>query len=73
MSVHSVSIRRWRGAALLMVGALAAFLGYLRWPTKTPAGQSPLVLLSSQNLESFRNAFNAADDRTRDIAFFSPT
>jgi hypothetical protein len=73
MSGHSVSIRKWRGGALLMVGALAAFLGYLRWPTKTPAGQSPLVLLSSQNLESFRHAFNAADDRTRVIAFFSPT
>jgi hypothetical protein len=72
MSVRSV-LRKWRGAALLIVSALAAFLGYLLWPTTTPAGQSPLVLLSSQNLDSFKNAFNATDDRTRVIAFFSPT
>jgi len=54
---------------LCSTGLVAAMLfGYV--PASAPAGQPAVATLQ---LDSFRQAFNAAADRTRVVALFSPT
>lgn len=54
---------------LCSTGVVAAMLfGYL--PASAPAGQPAVAVL---HLDSFRESFNAAADRTRVVALLSPT
>jgi len=39
----------------------------------TPAPQPPLATISPDDLRSFRDAFNASDDRPRVLVMLSPT
>ena len=55
--------------AILIV--LAAF--YLWGPGTVPAGQQPLVTLSSANFSEFENAFNADAQVPRLLFLASPT
>lgn len=42
-------------------------------PGTAPAGQPAMALLTSDRLESFRDAFNQASDQTRIVLLLSPT
>ena len=42
-------------------------------PGTAPAGQPPMVLLTAQTLETVRQEFNQASDRSRVILLLSPT
>jgi hypothetical protein len=55
-------------AVLLLLAA-----GYLWGPSKTPAGQSPLSVLSASTFNEFQNAFDSAADEHRIILLLSPT
>lgn len=62
----------------LLTGALlAAFLllagVYLWGPSKTPAGQPPLSILSAASFTQFQSAFDSAVDEPRIILLLSPT
>lgn len=58
-------------AVIVVLILLAAF--YLWGPGTVPAGQQPLVTLSSANFTDFENAFNA-DSQVPGILFLaSPT
>jgi hypothetical protein len=71
---HSVTRRHWLAAGgLVIAGTLGLLAIYLLSPGKTPPGQPTLVSLSSENLLSLKQAFNAASNGTRVIAFLSPT
>lgn len=54
-------------AALLLAGV------YLWGPSKTPAGQPPLFVLSASNFGEFQSAFDSAPDGPRIILLLSPT
>jgi len=54
-------------AALLLAGV------YLWGPSKTPAGQPPLLVLSASNFSEFQSAFDSAADGARIILLLSPT
>jgi hypothetical protein len=59
-------------AALVVVGLLA--LGYHFYGGETvPAGQPPLVSLTSTNFDQLRTAFNAASGDVRIVLLLSPT
>lgn len=61
--------------ALWLVGVITAFLiVWYVWLSKgTPHGQPPLTSLTQNNLDHFKNAFNAAGDETRLVLLLSPT
>ena len=42
-------------------------------PGATPTGQSPMVTLNEQSLQTLRQDFNASADQTRVILLLSPT
>jgi hypothetical protein len=46
---------------------------FLRGPGTVPAGQEPLLALSSANLGDFQNAFDAHTDVPRLLLLVSPT
>ncbi len=74
MTAHPVTGRHWLAAGgLVIAGGLGLFAAYLLPSGKTPPGQPPLVSLSPENLLSLKEPFNAASNRTRIIAFLSPT
>ncbi len=74
MIAPAVTRRHWLAAAtLVVVGGLGLFAVYLLSPGKTPPGQPSLLSLSPETLPSLKEAFNAASNRTRVIAFLSPT
>jgi hypothetical protein len=54
--------------ALLLVAGV-----YLWGPSKTPAGQPPLSVLSASNFSEFQNAFDSAAEDPRIILLLSPT
>ena len=60
---------------VLGVAALAVLLGarYLWAPGTVPAGQPPLVTLSSANIGQFDAAFDADAAVPRLVLLFSPT
>lgn len=59
-------------AALVTVGLLA--LGYHFYGgTTVPAGQPPLVSLTSANFDQLRAAFNSASGDVRIVLLLSPT
>jgi len=56
--------------------ALAGFLAlgwYFFGPRKTPAGQPPLVALTTNTFDQLRTAFNAASGDVRVVLLLSPT
>lgn len=55
-------------AAAVLLGAI-----YLWGPGTVPAGQQPLVTLSSANISEFEGAFNAGTDIPRLVLVLSPT
>lgn len=74
MTTYPVTRRHWLAAGgIVIAGGLGLVAVYLLSPGKTPPGQPSLVSLSSENLLSLKEAFNAASNRTRIIAFLSPT
>ena len=61
--------------ALWVVGIIAAFLivWYLWLAKGTPPGQPPLTSLTRNNLDHFKNDFDAAEDAARLVLLLSPT
>lgn len=58
-------------AVVVVVVLLAAF--YLWMPGKVPAGQPPLITLSSSNIGQFGETFDDRTDIPRLVLLFSPT
>ncbi len=74
MTTHHVARRHWLAAgALFIAGGVGLLAVYFLSPGKTPPGQPSLASLSSESLLSLKEAFNEASNRTRVIAFLSPT
>ena len=74
MTTRPITQRHWLAAGgIVIAGSLGLVAVYLLSPGKTPPGQPRLVSLSSERLFSFKEAFNAANSRTRVVAFLSPT
>ncbi len=74
MTTHRTARRHWLAAGgLFIAGGLGLLAVYLLSPGKTPPGKPSLVSLSSEGLLSLKEAFNEASNRTRLIAFLSPT
>lgn len=61
--------------ALWVVGIIAAFLivWYLWLSKGTPPGQPRLTSLTQNNLDHFKNDFDAAEDEARLVLLLSPT
>jgi len=64
-----------RPSILVALGflALLALGWHFYGGTRIPAGQPPLVSLTSQNFDQFRTAFNAASGEVRIVVLLSPT
>lgn len=59
-------------AVLMLVGLLA--LGWRFYGgARVPAGQHPLVFLTSSNFDQLRTAFNASSGDVRIVLLLSPT
>lgn len=58
-------------AVVLVLILLAVF--YLWGPGTVPAGQQPLITLSSANFDQFGKAFDASADGARLLLLVSPT
>ncbi len=65
--------RVWLLAVVLAVAALLYFGDASRAARFTPRGQPTLVWLSTANVATFANRFDAAAGGTRVVLFFSPT
>jgi hypothetical protein len=59
-------------AVLVLLGLLALGRHFCRGET-VPAGQPPLVSLTSTNFDQLRAAFNAASGEVRIVLLLSPT
>lgn len=59
--------------ALLLIIALLALGRYFYGGSTVPAGQPPLVSLTSANFDQLRAAFNAASGEVRIVLLLSPT
>jgi hypothetical protein len=59
--------------AVLVLVALLALGGHFYGGGKVPAGQPPLVLLTSTSFDQVRAAFNAASGEVRIVLLLSPT
>jgi hypothetical protein len=59
-------------AVLVLVGLLALGRHFYSGET-VPAGQPPLISLTSTNFDQLRAAFNAASDEVRIVLLLSPT
>jgi hypothetical protein len=57
----------------ICVVLLLAIAFYLRRPSAAPAGQEPLLTLSSANISDFQKWFDAQADDLRLILLLSPT
>jgi hypothetical protein len=58
-------------AAVAIVALLAVAWHF--YGGKSPAGQDPLVSVTSNNFEELRSAFNAASGQVRVVLLLSPT
>ncbi|MGH9730884.1 MAG: hypothetical protein ACRD4A_04235 [Candidatus Acidiferrales bacterium] len=65
-----------KNRALISIAAVI-FLGFVGWyvlaPSRAPAGQPEMVVLSSKNIQQFRSAFNRESSDARLILLVSPT
>jgi len=58
----------------LALATLLLCVGVYLWgPSKTPAGQPPLSVLSASTFSEFQNAFDSAADEPRLLLLLSPT
>jgi hypothetical protein len=58
----------------IALAALLLYVGVYLWgPSKTPAGQPPLSILSASTFSEFQNAFDSAADEPRLLLLLSPT
>ena len=58
----------------LALATLLLYVGVYLWgPSKTPAGQPPLSVLSASTFSEFQNAFDSAADEPRLLLLLSPT
>ena len=58
----------------IVLAALLLFAGLYLWgPSKTPAGQPPLSVLSAATFSEFQTAFDSATDQPRIVLLLSPT
>lgn len=54
--------------------ALLLFVGFYLWgPSEVPAGQQPLLTISSANFGEFQKAFDVQADGHRVVLLVSPT
>lgn len=60
-------------SAALICAGLFVLAWHYYGGTKVPAGQPPLVSLTSTNFEQLRTAFNAASGDVRIVLLLSPT
>lgn len=58
---------------LSVIAITGVFLYYLYGGSSAPAGQPPLVQLSSSNLASLKDAFNGSASSVRVLVLVSPT
>jgi hypothetical protein len=58
---------------VLVIVGLLALAWYFYGGQKVPAGQPPLISLSSSNFDQLRTAFNAASGEVRIVLLLSPT
>lgn len=65
--------RKYGLGAILAVTLLGAALVYLHGGGRVPSGQVPLQNLTSENVATIKNAFNAAADEARVLLLLSPT
>lgn len=67
-------MRRKRAIVLVFVAVLALLvIAYLWIPGSVPAGQKPLLALSSANFSEFEKAFDDNPDVPRLLLLVSPT
>jgi hypothetical protein len=67
-------MRRKRAIVLVLVAVLALLvIAYLWIPGSVPAGQKPLLALSSANFSEFEKAFDDNPDVPRLLLLVSPT
>jgi hypothetical protein len=59
--------------AVVVIAGLLALDWHFYGGEKVPAGQPPLVSLTSSNFEQLRTAFNAASGEVRIVLLLSPT
>jgi len=59
--------------AVWVCAVLLALAWHYYGGTNVPAGQPPLVVLTSTNFEQLRTAFNAATGEVRVVLLLSPT
>lgn len=64
--------KRFLGVTIIAVVLLLAGV-YFWGPSKTPAGQPPLAILSPSTISQFQNAFDSAADGPRILLLLSPT
>jgi hypothetical protein len=65
---------RKRLLTALVVAVLLLAAGVYLWgPSKTPAGQPPLSILSASSFSEFQSAFDSAADQPRILLLLSPT
>jgi len=58
----------------IILAALLLVTGVYFWgPSKTPAGQPPLSVLSASSFSEFQSAFDSAADDPRILLLLSPT
>lgn len=63
-----------RVITLVVVVVVALLIGFYLWgPSTVPAGQQPLLTLSSSNFNEFAKAFDAGADGPRLLLLLSPT
>ena len=63
-----------RSLISIVLAALLLFAGLYLWgPSKTPAGQPPLSVLSVSNFSEFQIAFDSVQDQPRIVLLLSPT
>jgi hypothetical protein len=59
--------------ALLAIAGLSVLGSHFYGGARVPAGQPPLVSLTSSNFDQLRTAFNAASGEVRVVLLLSPT
>lgn len=69
----AMTMKKKAGAVGLLAVPLLLAAWYYGGPSRTPAGQQPLLTLSRSNFNEFETAFDAATDAPRLVVLLSPT